>query len=185
MKKIFYSLFVCVGAVLFASAGWADTFSCGDGYVLVEHSKIDGITAKACERLWCMDLETGQKMGSGNTAANGYRATSEPVELEIQEFESTNVLRIKCFGERKWCSGEVAGEWIPEYGGYTRGGEDAPAYQSYQKGGCFAWRLEKPSCETGLTAVLEDGKWVCVTEEQRGTGTRASTIRRTSSMRLR
>lgn len=185
MKKIFYSLFVYAGVIFFAGGAFAETFSCGDGYILVEHSKIDGIPTMACERLWCMDLETGRKMGSGNTAASGYRATTEPVDLKVQEFGTTNVLSIRCFGERKWCSGEAPGEWMPEYGGYTRDGEDAPAYKSYQKGGCFAWRLEKPACESGMTAILEDGKWVCVTEEQRGTGTRASTIRRTSTMRLK
>ena len=171
---------------LIAPAVLADTFSCGEGYVLVEHRPVDGITAMACEKLWCMDLETGQMMGSGDTPANGYRATTRPEPLIVKEFGSqNNTLEVSCFGERKWCSGEVAGEWMPEYGGYTRGGEDAPAYKSYQKGGCFAWRLDKPSCETGMTAILENGKWTCVIEEQRGTGTRASTIRRTGTMRLR
>ena len=185
MKKIFCLLFSCCCVSLFAPSVWADTFSCGDGYVLVEHNKIDGVPTMACEKLWCMDLENGQIMGNGNSPANGYRSTNEPITLRVKEYGSNNTLSIKCFGDRKWCSGEVAGEWMEEYGGYTRGGEDAPAYKSYQKSGCFAWRLEKPTCDSGLTAVLDDGKWVCVTEEQKGVGTRASTIRRTGSMRLR
>ena len=183
MKKIFYSLFMCFGFMLVAPAVFADTFSCGAGYVLVEHAKIDGITTQECQKLWCMDLETGKMMGSGNTAANGYRATSEPVKLQVKK-EDNEVLSIDCFGERKWCSGEIEGEWVKEYGGYTRGGEDAPAYKSYQKGGCFAWRLEKPVCdEPGMVATLQDGKWECLPEIQRNA--RSSAIRRTSTMRIR
>lgn len=179
MKKVFYSLFVCLAAIGCAPA-IADTFSCGAGYVLVEHNKIDGITAQACEKLWCKDLETGQSMGAGNTPANGYRATAEPVTLRVNEFGTNNVLEIKCFGERKWCAGEVEGEWMHEYGGYTRGGEDAPAYKSYQKSGCFAWRLEQPTCdEPGQVAVLEDGKWKCTAKPK--VDARASTIRRTAT----
>ena len=180
MKKIFRLLFIYLIPLFCAPAAFADTFSCGEGYVLVEHAKIDGVPAMACERLWCMDLETGQMMGNGNSASAGYRTTNEPVLLEDNAGN-----RIFCFGDRKWCSGETAGVWNPEYGGYTRGGADTTAYKSYQKGGCFAWRLEKPTCESGLTAVLEDGEWVCVVEEQKGVGTRASSMRRTSNVRLR
>ncbi len=179
MKKIIYSLFA--GMSMFCLPAFsADTFSCGDGYILVSHSKIDGINAMECEKLWCMDLETGKKMGNGNTAAAGYRATDEPVLLEDDKGNE-----IRCFGDRKWCAGETAGVWNPEFGGYTRGGGDTVTYKSYQKSGCFAWRLEKPDCESGKTAVLQNGEWVCVSAVGQSDGGRASTIRRTGNIRYR
>ena len=180
MKKIFCSLVVCVVAMLSGATSFADTFSCGDGYILVAHSKIDGINAMACEKLWCRDLETGRTMGSGNTAASGYRMTDEPVLLSDDKGNE-----IMCFGDRKWCSGEVVGEWNPGFGGYTRDGADNATYKSYQKGGCFAWRLERPSCSDGETAFLVNDEWVCTTEETVPGSPRESAMRRTGIIRMR
>ena len=129
MKKLFYSLFMLLfittgSAYAGVPAGGSEStgdeplfsgaqFSCGDGYVLVDHSKIDGIKTQECVKLWCRDLENGKSMGNGNSAASGYRATREPVELSDDKNNT-----IKCFGDRKWCSGEAAGVWNPEFGGY-------------------------------------------------------------------
>ena len=31
---------------------------------------------------------------------------------------------VECWGQRKWCAGEVVGQWNPEYGAYTKNGEE-------------------------------------------------------------
>lgn len=176
MKKIISSLFIF--ALSIAGAGAATFTSCGPGYILASHSKIDGINAAECQKLWCRDLETGKSMGSGKTAASGYKTTNSPVEL----CDAKNNC-IECFGERKWCSGEVAGVWNPEYGAYTRGGADTATYLSYQKGSCFAWRLEKPNCSSGETAILQNGEWICATSSGSAEASRASSVRRTGTLR--
>lgn len=173
MKKLLCSFLtltcICGGAM-------ADTFtSCGPGYILASHAKIDGINAAECQKLWCRDLETGRNMGSGKTANSGYQTTNSPIELCDVSGKC-----IECFGERRWCAGETRGEWNPEYGAYTRGGDNA-TYRSYQKGSCFAWRLEKPECENGQTAILQGGKWICATSSGNTAGSRASGIRRTGT----
>ncbi len=152
--------------------------SCGPGYILATHSNIDGIAAAECQKLWCRDLENGKSMGSGKSAANGYQTTAAPVEL----CDAQNNC-IECFGDRKWCSGETAGIWNPEYGAYTRGGGDNASYISYQKGGCYAWRLEKPSCPDGETAILQGGQWICATSSNTTVGGRAPSIRRPGTVR--
>lgn len=167
------SLIACVSG---AQAGFT---SCGPGYVLVEsRTKIDGIPSAECQKLWCRDLENGKIMGKADKANSGYQVTRGTVELR-----DASGHRVECWGERKWCSGEVRGEWNPEYGAYTRNGEDNAAYESYQKGGCFAWRLEKPDCEDGKTAILQDGRWVCTVPSKTSEGSRASAVRRTGTMR--
>ena len=175
LKCIFISLIV----VFMSVAADAATFtSCGAGYVLVEsRKKIDGIPSAECQKLWCRDLETGKTMGEGDKANGGYKATSFSSELCDAENNC-----VECWGERKWCGGEVVGEWNPKYGAYTRGGDNA-TYQSYQKGTCFAWRLEKPDCEDGMSAILQNGKWVCVKESNKGEAARASTMRRTGTIK--
>ena len=87
---------------------------------------------------------------------------------------------IECFGDRKWCSGQPEGFWNPEYGAYTYGGADNATYTSYQRGSCFAWNLEKPDCPDGQTAILQDNEWVCAEAVGSTTGSRESSIRRTS-----
>ena len=152
--------------------------SCGPGYVLAENNKkIDGVPAAECQKLWCRDLENGKMMGSGNKPNAGYQATDSANEL----CDAAGIC-LECWGARKWCAGEARGEWYPEYGAYTRGGDNA-TYQSYQKGSCFAWRLEKPECESGETAVLENGKWVCATSSGTTEASRASGVRRTGTLR--
>lgn len=175
MKKIILSLFAfsCVCGV--AEAAFT---SCGPGYILVDRANIDGVPAKECQKLWCVDLETGKPMGKGKNPASGYRATNVPTELC-----DANDNCVECFGERKWCGGETPGQWEPELGIYSRGGADS-AYTAYQKGSCFAWRLEKPECPNGETAVLRDGRWRCATASTGGTNvTLKSSVRRTGTMR--
>ena len=156
----------------------ATVTSCGAGYVLASHANIDGIPAAECQKLWCMDLETGKTMGNKNTPTSGYKTTSAPVELC-----DAHGTCIECFGERKWCGGDVAGIWNPEYGAYTRGGGDTTTYTSYQKGACFTWRLEKPTCPDDETAVLIGNEWHCATASGSDVGSRASSIRRTGTLR--
>ena len=176
MHKIIYSLLVCLCMGYFMPAANAGSFSCGDGYVLVDKGKkIDGVPSKECQKLWCVDLETGKSMGTGNTPVNGYRATNVPVPMED----------IMCFGERKWCNGEKVGVWNANLGVYTRDGSDSLTYQSYKKGGCFAWRLEKPTCDDGQTAFLINDEWVCGSAIASPDGGRASSIRRTGAIRRR
>ena len=174
MKKIICALFVFSFAIIDANAA-----SCGAGYILAQHKNIDGIPAAECQKLWCMDLETGKYMGKGNTASSGYKATNFPIEL----CDASNNC-IECFGERRWCGGETVGQWNPEYGAYTRGGDNS-TYKSYQKGSCFAWRLEKPNCPNGQTAILMNGEWHCATSSNSDIGSRASSIRRTGAIRRR
>lgn len=174
MKKLAYSIMV-FGCICFVAN--AETFSsCGSGYVLVSHSKIDGINAAECQKLWCRDLETGRTMGIGKNANNGYKSTNSTTELCDISGKC-----IECFGERRWCAGETPGQWNPEYGAYTRGGDNA-TYHSYQKGSCFAWRLGKPDCSDGETAILKDDKWVCATSATNTAGSRVSAIRRTGTI---
>ncbi len=177
MKKIIFSLFVCASLLQF-SANAAEFTSCGAGYILASHSKIDGLNAAECQKLWCRDLENGKTMGKDNKANSGYVATSAAVELCDAEKNC-----VECFGDRKWCAGEQAGVWNPEYGTYTRGGEDNATYTSYQKGSCFAWRLDKPDCPGGQTAILKNGEWVCAVAGETTEGSRESSIRRTGTFR--
>lgn len=177
MKKLFFVIFTFVFVVASANAEFT---SCGPGYVLEPHAKVDGMNAKECKKLWCMDLETGKMMGKNNSANSGYKSTNTPNEL----CDATGKC-IECFGERKWCGGEVVGEWMREYGAYKRGNTDSTAYKSYQKGGCFAWRLEKKNCPDGQTAVLKDGEWHCTSSTGTDVGSRASSVRRTGAIRRR
>ena len=116
-------------------------------------------------------------MGEGDKPNSGYKSTNSAFELC-----DANNNCVECWGERKWCGGEIAGVWNPEYGAYTRGGDNA-TYQSYQKGSCFAWRLEKPDCEDGMSAILQDGRWICVKESGKAEAARASTLRRTGAIK--
>lgn len=176
MKKVIFAISTFIFATAAANAAFT---SCGPGYILDKHASIDGMNAYECKKLWCMDLENGRNMGSGNTASSGYKSTSAPSQLC-----DVNGNCVECFGERKWCGGEQIGVWNPEYGAYTRGGADNATYQSYQKGSCFAWRLEKPGCPSGQTAVLVNDQWQCA-DSSKTTNTRASTIRRTGTIRKR
>ena len=165
-------------AIFGVAAANAAFTSCGPGYVLVEsRKKIDGVPSAECQKLWCRDLETGKYMGQGNRPNNGYQETSMASELC-----DAGGRCVECWGARKWCSGEARGDWNPEYGAYTRGGDNA-TYQSYQKGGCFAWRLEKPDCDAGQTAILQNGRWVCATSSGTTEVSRPSAVRRTGTMR--
>ncbi|MCM1294979.1 MAG: hypothetical protein NC311_05510 [Muribaculaceae bacterium] len=177
MKKLlsFLLIVMCVCTTVRAA-----TFSCGPGYVLANHSKIDGIDAMECQKLWCRDLETNKPMGVGKNANSGYKSTNSPVLLEDSAHNT-----IECFGERRWCANEPAGVWNPEYGTYMRG--DSITYRSYQKGSCFAWRLSEPKCEAGQTAIYDEksGKWNCSSSNAAANAKviRSSTMRRTGAAR--
>ncbi len=175
-RDLFFAL---LAVVCGASVAHAD-FSCGAGYVLNStRKKIDGIPVAECEKLWCHDLEEkNTKMGSGDKPNSGYEMTDGPVSMA-----DASGNEIECWGQRKWCSGETRGVWNPEYGMYTRAGMDNITYQSYKKGGCFAWRLAKPNCPDGEVAILKDDKWICTVEVDSVEANRASTIRRTGTMR--
>ncbi len=177
MKKILCSLFVAFAlADITPSFALPNTFSCGAGYVLADHKKIDGLNAKECVKLWCRDLETNKPMGSGNSVATGY------VDVLSEVFDNHD--SVECFGARKWCAGEAAGTWAPEYGLYVRGSDDGSTYKSYQKSGCFAWRLEKPECGPGESAILRNGEWMCVTSSGGDINNiQKSSVRRTGTMR--
>ena len=171
MKIILVFAMVCLCAPAFAG-------DCGPGYVLNSHAKVDGMSAMECQKLWCVDLETGKSMGSGDRANNGYVATATPSELCDASGKC-----IECFGDRKWCAGVVRGVWNPEYGAYTRGGNDSATYGAEQKGGCFMWKLEKPKCNVGESAILKDGEWICATATQNTSVGRSSAVRRTGATR--
>ncbi len=175
MKKLCYRLFVIV-AVCWTAAAGAASFSCGAGYVLANHAKIDGINAKECVKLWCRDLETNKSMGSGDRVASGY--------VDVLSETTDGRTSVPCFGDRKWCAGEVSGTWAPEYGVYVRGNDDGSTYKAYQKGTCFSWRLEKPECSAGESAILRGGEWVCVTASNGDlSNIQKSSVRRTGTMR--
>ncbi len=171
MKKILIFAMACLCTSAFAG-------DCGPGYVLVDHAKIDGMVAQECQKLWCVDLETGKPMGKGDKANNGYVATGAPVELCDARGKC-----IECFGNRKWCGGIVPGVWNPEYGAYTRGGNDSATYGSEQKGGCWTWKLEKPKCGVGESAILKDGEWICTVSTPNASVSRDSAVRRTGTIR--
>lgn len=174
-KRIVIFALLSIGCVMSADAAFT---SCGPGYMLVEsRKKIDGIASAECQKLWCRDLETGKMMGNGDKPNAGYQATSGYSEL----CDNKNNC-VECWGQRKWCGNEPQGQWNPEYGAYTRGGDNA-TYESYQKGSCFAWRLEKPDCADGETAVLQNGKWVCAISSGTTEASRASSVRRTGTVR--
>lgn len=181
MKIKFLFACLCIlttGVIGGAYAADEKFLSCGPGYILESKNKTDGINTAECQRLWCRDLETGKTMGGDNSANSGYKTTGGAVEL----CDAKNNC-VECFGDRKWCSGEAAGIWNPEYGAYTRGGGDTVTYISYQKGSCFAWRLEKPNCPSNETAILKNNEWICATSSGTTTGGRESSIRRTGTMR--
>ena len=152
-----------------------DFSTCGAGYVLASRAKIDGINARECVKLWCRDLETNKPMGVGARAAAGYVDRLS----EVTDGRDT----IECFGVRRWCTGDVAGVWAPEYGAYVRGGDDGSTYKSVLNGNCFTWRLEKPECPAGQAALLRDGEWLCVTATTGGVNNiQKSSVRRTGTM---
>lgn len=184
MLRVLLSLMMILPVGAFAAT--QDKFtSCGSGYILTTHTRIDGIPAYECQKLWCRDLETGKPMGSGNRANTGYIDTDEPTRL--CDADGTCV---ECFGKRHWCKkpgATVNGEWNPEYGAYTRGGDDNSTYISYLSGGCWMWRLGKPDCPNGETAIERNGEWACIisTTVNGGSvkGSHSSSIRRTGTLR--
>ena len=177
IKKFLFSGALCVTCTTGAVVAGETFTSCGPGYVLAVINKLDGINALECQKLWCRDLENGKSMGAGNTAANGYKATGGPVKL----CDAKNNC-VECFGDRKWCTGDVAGIWEPEMGRYTRGGDNKATNVSFQSGSCFSWRLGQPDCASG-SAILKNGEWVCVVSSGTGAATRESAVRRTGTVR--
>jgi|GEM_PF-800537 len=182
MKKLFAlcSVLCALCAGVSARAAATENFlSCGDGFILVDGPAVNGIATAACQKLWCQDLETGKPMGSGDRANSGYRATSAPVEL----CDADNTC-IQCFGDRNWCNGEIQGVWNPQYGAYTKKGDDSNAFLAQQRGSCFGWSIQKPQCAGGETAVMQNNKWVCASSTATATAaSRASAVRRGGTVR--
>ena len=175
-REFFVSVFLVFLCLMMPAS--ASQFDCGPGYVLVKlNKKVEGIDTYECEKLWCWDLEANKAMGKGDKANSGYQSTSGPSEL----CDAKNNC-VECWGARKWCKGEVNGEWAPEYGSYVRSADDL-TQQSYQKGSCFAWRADKPTCDKGMSAIKKDGKWVCAFEANQAKTIRASGVRRTGAIR--
>lgn len=173
MKRLIYSL--CFLCACMWDAGAALT-SCGSGYVLASHDKIDGVNAAECVKLWCYDLETGDVMGRGDTPANGYKMTT--VTQKLYDVKGNSV---ECWGDRKWCGGEEVGIWNPEYGAYTKGGADSAAHISYRKGGCFGWKAGKPACGVGKSAIWDGTEFVCADRVDNASAMKESTVRRPGS----
>ena len=166
MKRFLFLAVICLAQVCAlapANASGGSFANCGSGWVLADNNKLEGINSQKCEKLWCRDLELNKLMGSGSSAASGYVATSQPVLMESADGKS-----IGCFGDRKWCAGEVAGRWNPEYGAYTRRGEDSASFVSIQKGDCFAWQtgnLGDVGCASGKIPILINGRWSCSSQK--------------------
>ena len=175
-KNLLFSILLSVVSI---SGAVAAVDACGPGYVLVDsRQKVDGMSVAECQKLWCRDLELNRAMGSGDKAYAGYQATNNPVELCDVKNNC-----IECWGERKWCSGADKGEWNPGLGVYTRNGADDITYLSYLRSECYDWRLEKPTCAVGQTAIMIDGKWSCSVSSSDGTVSRDASVRRTGSVR--
>ncbi|MCQ2599706.1 MAG: hypothetical protein MJ187_05050 [Alphaproteobacteria bacterium] len=177
MKEILFTLFTLLYTVNAPAASTTQTAErqCEPGYILVSTGKVNGIETVECQKLWCRDLELGKPMGSGKRVNTGYIDTNGPLELCTSDKTC-----VWCFGDRKWCAGEVPGAWNPQYGAYTRNGEETATYASYQKMGCFGWRLESPhKCSSDEVAVLQNGEWVCSKQVQQDSKTtRESLMRR-------
>ncbi|MDR1207307.1 MAG: hypothetical protein LBK26_02740 [Rickettsiales bacterium] len=155
--------------------------SCGPGFILIDKGKTDGIATSECQKLWCRDLENGKAMGAGDRANSGYKTTNAPLELCDAGYKC-----IECFGDRNWCKGETSGVWNPEFGAYTKKGDDSNAFLSLQKGGCFSWSIQKPKCENeGEVAILVNDKFVCAAAGGTAESIRKSSIRRTGTIRVK
>ncbi|MCL1902466.1 MAG: hypothetical protein FWG18_02445 [Alphaproteobacteria bacterium] len=182
MKKILIISLSLVTCHLSLFAAGEDKFiSCGPGFILVETGKVDGMDRAECQKLWCRDLENGKSMGAGDKATAGYKATNMPIEL----CDATNKC-VECFGDRNWCKGETTGVWNPEFGAYTKKGDDSNAFLAIQRGDCFAWSIQKPKCEgADEVAMLINDKWVCAVSGGMTENARQSSVRRTGTIRLR
>lgn len=161
MKFNFFASFLTLFVISMAPVvSVAEEFvDCGPGWIVVDNGTIEGVPSQICEKLWCVDLENGKTMGSGDAAYSGYIATTNPVTIEASGGET-----IECFGQRKWCSGETAGTWNAEYGAYTKQGEDSIQYVSSQRGDCYSWNAGSPKsagCADGQIPILVNGKWGC------------------------
>jgi hypothetical protein len=188
MKLNFFTSFFALSLILIATECRSGVTppstlifaECGAGWILKSATAIDGVKAEKCEKLWCRDLENGKSMGAGDKANTGYSATTNTIVVESLDTEGQKK-SIECFGERKWCAGETAGKWNPEYGAYTKKGEDSILFISVLRGDCFSWGATtsgEAGCKDGQTPVLVNGKWGC---SIRKTGTTTSNIGKKSS----
>jgi hypothetical protein len=167
MKLNFFTSFLALSLILIVpecrSAENPKFADCGTGWIVASSTSIDGVKSEKCEKLWCRDLETGKAMGAGNKANVGYVTTTKPIAVESLDLDN-KTKSIECFGARKWCSGETAGEWNPEYGAYTKKGEDSILFMAVLRGDCFSWGTTtsgEAGCKDGQTPVLINGKWGC------------------------
>jgi hypothetical protein len=155
---------------------------CCPGYVVAAAKNRDGIPTVECKKIWCRDLENGRSMGSGNTAANGYESTSQPVEI----CDNTNRC-LECFGKRKWCPAESTGIFNTEYGIYAKDGADSNMYRGALSGSCYKWQLQNHNCDPNEIAVNNGTSWSCLSQQDVNNGGRnaikTKAIRRTAIMK--
>ena len=145
MKKILFIFVALFSLNSFAQAG------CKDGYALEESGSLEGTQLYKCKKVWCVDLETGDSMGNGNSASSGYLDTKEPQELAAYK-ETVN-----CFGERYWCGNGSKGDFDETKGRYVHP-EKADEYISYKDGNCFAWKDKKEKKQTVKEEKLQKGR---------------------------
>jgi len=177
MNKFLLFLFFVMPAMLFA----ADEIfvDCGSGYVMASVPNRHGISTVECRILWCRDLENGRIMGRDSEPSSGYEKGLEKnvagSECGDDGFLCDGITEpIKCFGRRRWCPGEVAGEWDPELGFYTRRGADPSLYRSVLGGSCYRWQLQPHNCGAGEVGFNDGSTWVCGKPGNGGDGSRAA-----------
>jgi hypothetical protein len=181
MKKILSAAFAVLlaGDLFAADEKFVD---CGPGFIVENAKKRDGIASVECKKLWCRDLENGKNMGANDSAANGYVITSAPVELCDDKNNC-----VECFGARKWCAGEAAGVWDPDYGIHIRPDSDASMYRGILSGNCYKWQLQNHNCGPNEIAVNNGTSWSCLTQSGAGgeaarSAIKKKAIRRTSGV---
>ena len=176
MKRIpwvFFAFFAAFAApVRAASLPYVD---CGDGFVAASAKSSDGIQTFECKRVWCRDLENGRVMGADNSTVNKGYELKNKVTPEEYNYYGKN---IHCFGERKWCTGEVKGEFDPDIGIYTRSGVSTGFYRGVLRGDCYYWQVQSHKCDAanGEVAVHNGTSWTCIIQAS-GPGTGRSAIK--------
>ena len=157
MKKLVLFIFLILPFALVAND--EQFVDCGPGFVMASVPNRNGIKTVECRRLWCRDLENGRIMGRETTPSSGYENTSGASELCDDKNNC-----IECFGRRRWCPGEPAGDWDPDTGFYMRRGADSNLYRATLGGSCYRWQLQQHNCGVGEIAINNGSTWVCITQ---------------------
>ena len=171
MKKI-----LCILCFVFcASASFAASekfYDCGRGYYEASARSTHGIQTSECRKVWCMDLENGKYMGSGNdkNAHDGYEYTSKDSLCD------NNNHCIDCFGKRKWCN--EPGTWSEEFGVYIRSGSTDHTWRSVYDGKdkCYKWQEASHKCDDKSERALwqSDGSYTCLSKDKLGSNGRSA-----------